>query len=105
MEKCLFCELGKFAVAENELAYMIWDKFPKTPGHALIIPKGHSRNFFDATAAEHAAMAELLLIAKQMIDEKHKPDGYNIQSNIEVVAGQEIFHTHLHLIPRYKKGN
>jgi len=59
-------------------------------------------NFFDATIEEKISILELLEICKKILDEKYKPDGFNIGVNVGKYAGQTIFHLHVHLIPRYK---
>lgn len=87
---------------ENELAYAIFDSFPVNEGHTLIIPKRHAETYFDLTKEEAAAMQELALEVKKMLDEKYHPDGYNIGLNCGEWAGQTVMHCHMHVIPRYK---
>jgi diadenosine tetraphosphate (Ap4A) HIT family hydrolase len=98
---CLFCDLAKTAVKENELVYFIYDKFPQTVGHSLIIPKRHTENAFGLTADEWTAVGEMINTAKAEIEKNNSPLGYNIVSNIGEIAGQTVMHTHFHLIPRY----
>lgn len=98
---CLFCDLAKNCVAENELCYMLYDKFPVAAGHSLIIPKRHMTTVFDMTAAEWAAAGTLINVAKTKIEKTHQPVGYNIKVNCGKAAGQEIMHAHIHLIPKY----
>jgi len=90
------------AIMENELAFVIHDKYPQTKGHVLVIPKRCSDNFFQTTGEERVAMSELLHKAKKYLDEKYSPTGYNILVNTGKDAGQVVFHTHMHLIPRYE---
>jgi len=99
--ECVFCTMDKFEL-ENELAYAIFDKYPVNKGHMLIIPKRHTANYFDLTIEERLAIDKLLFQGKQLLDETYSPDGYNIGINCGEVAGQTIFHVHVHLIPRYK---
>lgn len=100
---CIFCEIPKESViAENQYALAIYDKFPVNQGHALIIPKRHFANFFEATPEEIMAIYELLKVVKERIDSELKPDGYNLGVNIGADAGQTVMHLHVHLIPRYK---
>ena len=101
---CVFCNylISKDYIAENELAFAIYDNFPVNKGHVLIIPKRHFASFFDATQEEIQAFYSLTNKIKELLDEEFKPDGYNIGINIGVVAGQTIFHLHIHIIPRYK---
>lgn len=89
-------------VLENDLAFAIYDKYPVNKGHMLIIPKRHTANYFDLTMEERLAIDELLFQGKQLLDETYSPDGYNVGINCGEVAGQTIFHVHVHLIPRYK---
>ena len=56
---------------------------------------------FDLTDEEWIATFSLLKLVKEMIDIEHEPNGFNIGWNIGIVAGQEVFHAHLHVIPRY----
>lgn len=101
---CLFCQLKDNASSylyENEAFYCIPDKFPASPGHALIILKAHKESAFDLTPEEWQAAHEALKATKKKLDQTHKPDAYNIGINEGAAAGRTIHHVHLHLIPRY----
>lgn len=99
---CPFCTLPAVRiVAQNEYGLWIYDGFPISPGHSLIIPKRHIGSFFEASAAERFALQELLDLAKAAAEREHHPDGYNIGINDGAAAGQTVPHLHLHLIPRY----
>ena len=98
---CLFCDLAKNYVIENELCYMIYDKFPVAPGHCLIIPKRHIETVFEMNSDEWAAAGSLIGLAKKEIEKQFQPKGYNIKVNCGKAAGQEIMHAHIHLIPKY----
>lgn len=98
---CPFCNPENI-VLSNELAYAIFDLFPVNIGHLLIIPKRHVSDFFETTIEEREAINKLLEQGKILLEGEHKPDGYNIGINCGEVAGQTIFHVHVHLIPRYK---
>ncbi|MBO8173100.1 MAG: HIT family protein [Bacillaceae bacterium] len=100
---CPFCTLpDKQILIQNDLAIAFYDKYPVQHGHLLIIPKRHVETYFDATEQEIKAIHLLIREGKQIIDEKYKPDGYNIGVNVGKYGGQTIFHLHFHLIPRYK---
>ena len=102
---CIFCEFKNDkdrVVLENDLAYAIFDGFPVNQGHMLVIPKRHAETYFDLTKDEVASMQELALKAKEIIDKKYHPDGYNVGFNCGEYAGQTVFHCHMHIIPRYK---
>ena len=103
MKECKFCEFfkeKKFDL-ENELAFAFWDVNPVSKGHIIVMTKRHVRDFFETTREERCAIFELIYKAKNIIDEKYKPTGYNIGMNCGVSAGQTVMHIHVHLIPRY----
>ena len=99
---CPFCTLpaGR-VVQENGFAVLIMDGYPVSPGHSLIIPKRHVGSFFETTPPERAALLALLDKTKELVEETHKPAGYNIGINDGAAAGQTVPHLHIHLIPRY----
>lgn len=68
----------------------------------LFITKRHAKTFFDTTKEEKMAIFDLVEKAKEEIDQKYKPDGYNTYPNCGHYAGQTVMHVHLHLIPRYR---
>ena len=99
---CVFCTMDPDRVLfSNGLAFAIYDGFPVSPGHMLIIPIRHVPEFFGATDDEKQALLDLLDQGKRFLDEKFHPDGYNIGINIGEAAGQTVMHLHIHLIPRY----
>lgn len=101
MEKCIFCQREE-VILENDLAWVKYDKYPVSPGHLLIISKRHFADFFAATAEERQALGNLLDTAREYLEEKYQPDGYNIGINCGEYAGQSVMHLHIHLIPRYR---
>ena len=89
-------------VAENAAAYACYERNSLAPGHVIVVPRRHVADFFDMTAAEQAAVLELLNTARRLVQEKHAPDGYNVGVNVGSAAGQSRMHVHVHLIPRRK---
>ncbi|WP_210365796.1 HIT domain-containing protein [Bacillus sp. REN3] len=71
-------------------------------GSGLIIPKEHRENVFELTDQEWSDTRELLLQAKQLLDQTYSPNGYSVGWNTGETGGQHIFHAHLHVIPRFK---
>lgn len=99
---CAFCNLDKRIIRENnELAVAFEDKFPVTKRHMLVSPIRHVQSFFDLASGEYKACLNLLQDMKQAITETDPTvSGFNIGINDGTVAGQTIFHCHIHLIPR-----
>ena len=100
---CPFCTLpASRIVKENDLAVLVRDAYPVSPGHSLVIPKRHIGSWFEATKGERNAMLALIDEAKAMIDAEISPNSYNIGINDGPVAGQTVPHLHMHLIPRFQ---
>jgi len=102
LAECVFCTPGQDRVfLENELAFCLWDAFPVTPRHSLIVPRRHLPDYFALSPAELLACDELLRKARDLIRAADPSvEGFNIGANVGEVAGQTIFHCHLHIIPR-----
>ena len=66
---------------ESEHFFVIRDKYPVSPGHALIISKRDRRQFFDLNEEEKAEMTAVIVQTKQEIEKVYAPDGYNIGMN------------------------
>lgn len=100
--RCAFCAMaGELVVAHNSLAYAIRDTSPVTPLHTLILPHRHAASYFDLDANEKRAIDELLEEARaDILARDPTVAGFNIGINVGAVAGQTIFHCHVHLIPR-----
>jgi ATP adenylyltransferase len=100
--ECPFCAMPPERVRhENDLAYAVYDKNPVTALHALVIPKRHTPDYFDLEITEVLACLELLrTFARQIMNADGVVSGFNIGVNAGRIAGQSIFHCHIHLIPR-----
>jgi len=100
---CVFCKIHKEEyLIENEFAFAKLDKYPVTDGHTLIIPKRHFSEYFNITKVEQTAVSDLITIRRKQLIEDAGVKGFNIGVNSGQVAGQTIFHCHIHLIPRRK---
>jgi diadenosine tetraphosphate (Ap4A) HIT family hydrolase len=101
MADCIFCSLDRDVLAQNKLCYAIYDKFPVNPGHILIIPKRHINSLEEVTEDEFICIGHLIKLCKNVLEQNHPIDGYNIGININEAGGQSIPHLHVHMIPRY----
>jgi diadenosine tetraphosphate (Ap4A) HIT family hydrolase len=101
---CPLCSAaeGREILSANTYAIAIWDAFPVSPGHALIVSRRHVANLFELSAEEQAALWALLPAVKAAIDAHRAPAGYNVGVNVGTAAGQTIGHVHVHVIPRYE---
>ncbi len=106
-DDCIFCKLANHVfdtniIYEDDDFTVILDAGPATKGHALILPKEHYTNIYDIP---EPLLGKAAVVAKKVItglSEKLGCDGYNIVQNNGEIAGQTVFHFHIHLIPRYK---
>lgn len=99
---CRFCHMEHTGeIAANELAFAILDRHPVTQSHVLIIPRRHVLRYFDLSMDEVQACHELLIeVSTAILAQDPTVEGFNIGVNVGAVAGQSIFHCHIHLIPR-----
>lgn len=99
---CPFCEMPTASmIAETELAYAVRDAFPVAPLHTLVIPKRHVSGYFELGRPELNSCHRLLAQEKLSIEgHDGSVEGFNVGVNEGEVAGQTVFHCHLHLLPR-----
>lgn len=105
-DNCIFCKLANGdiptrTIYEDDTFRVFLDAAPATRGHALIVPKDHYANLYELP---DEVAAKAFVLAKKLathMTEKLGCDGFNLVQNNGEVAGQTVFHFHLHLIPRY----
>jgi prepilin-type processing-associated H-X9-DG protein len=78
----------------NRHVLALWDAYPVSPGHALIVPKRHIASWFEATADERRELIDTVERATEVIREERHPDGVNVGWNDGAAAGQTVFHLH-----------
>ena len=86
---------------EGQFFFLIFDRFPVSNGHILIISKEERVDYFSLSELERIELQSMIIEAKNIIETKFTPDGYNIGINCGTSAGQTVFHFHCHVIPRY----
>ena len=104
---CIFCkiangEIPSSTIYEDEDFRAFLDLGPAARGHALLVPKEHYANLYEL---EDGLCSRIFPLAKKLaihMKEILHCDGFNIMQNNGTVAGQTVFHFHLHLIPRYE---
>lgn len=110
MSDCIFCkivngEIPSAKVFENEHVVAFLDISQVTKGHTLVIPKIHKENVFELTPEIAANLFEVVPQIANALKQEFNPIGMNLVNNNGEQAGQSVFHFHLHLIPRYGKGD
>lgn len=107
-DDCIFCKLANGiiptnSIYEDEDFNVIMDAAPASKGHALILPKEHFDNLYEIDPEVLGKAAKLAQKVVKYEKDVLKCDGYNLLQNNGEVAGQTIFHFHMHLVPRYKE--
>ncbi len=102
MNDCIFCkiianELESKKVFEDEKVLVILDAYGKSKGHSLIIPKKHSENILQ----EDIDLVFYIKKTIEILKKDYQANDYKVLTNIGKKAGQEVFHTHVHVIPYY----
>ena len=103
---CIFCAIveGRApadAVFEDEETLAFMDINPANPGHTLVIPKRHVRDIYELDEETAAGVMKATVRVARAIKRALQPDGMNLVQSNERAAGQEIFHFHVHIIPRW----
>ncbi|RYL93041.1 HIT family protein [Sporolactobacillus sp. THM7-4] len=103
---CIFCkiikgEIPSAKVYEDEDVFAFLDLSQVTMGHTLIIPKVHQKDIFHLEPEIAAKLFKHVPVIARAIQEAFHPVGMNILNNNSELAGQSVFHYHIHLIPRY----
>lgn len=110
MEECIFCkiingEIPSAKLYEDEQVLAFLDITQTTPGHALIIPKKHVRNVLEMDQETASQLfAQVPKVARAIKNATNAP-AMNIINNNEELAGQSVFHAHIHLVPRYSQND
>lgn len=110
MSDCIFCkivsgEIPSYKVYEDENVLAFLDISQLTKGHTLLIPKKHNKNLFDLSVLTAQQLFSVVPKITNALKNQLNIEDLNLVCNSGEKAGQEVFHLHLHLIPRYGKGD
>lgn len=106
MEDCVFCRIAKgeipcYKVYEDDFALAFLDIHPRAKGHTVVIPKKHATTPFDLDAKDAQNLFSAVMAAQSRIEEKLRPEGYNVGWNQNEAGGQVVPHLHIHILPRW----
>ena len=107
MDDCLFCkiiagEIPSTKIYEDDDVFAFLDIAPVNPGHTLVIPKKHTPNLYEIDDAILCKVMNVVKTLSTTTKKALKADGINLEMNNDAVAGQMIFHAHIHIIPRFE---
>ena len=100
---CIFCNPHRKInlLTESATAYAMFDGYPLSKGHVLIVPKRHVSNYFELPSKEQSACWLMANKVQGILTTEFQPDGFNVGMNINKAAGQAMNHATIHIIPRY----
>lgn len=101
-QNCIFCkiiagDIPSEKVFEDDHFLAFKDIEPKAPIHFLVIPKKHSHRFDELAKEGAAELGELFVAVAKTAEANHLSD-YRVGVNVGAKAGQEVFHTHVHIL-------
>lgn len=107
MNDCIFCkivsgEIPSRKIGENSGAIAFLDIYPASKGHALVIPKGHYRDIFEIPESDSLEVMKLVREIALKYKEFADISNINIVSSNGRAAEQDIFHLHIHVVPRFE---
>jgi len=94
-------EIPSHKVYEDEKTVVIMDIMPRADGHALVLPKTPSRNLLDIAPADLAAVYATAQKVARAAMRAFGAEGVTLQQFNEPAGGQEVYHTHVHVLPRW----
>ncbi len=106
MAPCILCSIvsgdaDAFRIYEDERTLAVLDRAPATEGHALVIPKAHVEDIWGIEEQDAAAVMATACRVAKLLEASHQPLGLNLVQSNGRAAWQEVFHFHLHVVPRY----
>ena len=104
---CLFCgivagDVPAQIIDSDEETVAFMDINPATRGHALVIPRRHSRDLMEISDEDLAATSKAARRLAQRMEAVLEPDGFNVLNSCRPAAWQTVFHFHIHVVPRYE---
>lgn len=102
------CPLCEYALneaswlAESKEMFAIYDEYPVTENHVLIVTKAHIGDYLDLNYRQYVQLCNLMQsLTNMLIKKDHTINGFNVGANCGRAAGQTIIHCHFHIIPRH----
>jgi histidine triad (HIT) family protein len=103
---CTFCRISAgnipaFVVATDDRAIAFCDRTPATEGHTLVVPRAHTADIWSISAMDACAVIAMVKRVAHLIDERLAPDGLNVLQSNRATGWQDVFHFHVHVVPRW----
>ncbi|WP_344939961.1 HIT family protein [Sphaerisporangium flaviroseum] len=108
MSDCTFCKivagvLPSYRVLEDEHTLAFLNIRPAAPGHTLVVPRVHVRDVWEISKVSHGEVADMVHRVAALLKATLAPEGVNVKHNTGQAAGQDVFHYHVHVVPRWRE--
>lgn len=106
VDDCVFCKivagrLPSYRLLEDEHTMAFLDIAPASRGHTLVVPREHARDVWAISEATYGHVARMVHRTSALLRAALEPDGVNIVHSTGEAAGQDVFHLHTHVVPRW----
>ncbi|HEX8769288.1 MAG TPA: HIT family protein [Acidimicrobiales bacterium] len=103
---CIFCRIiaggaPAYVVGEDELTVAFLDRGQASEGHTLVVPRAHASDIWEISEGDATAVMATAKRVAHLLDERLAPDGLNLTQSNRPAGWQDVFHFHLHVIPRW----
>jgi len=103
---CIFCRIvagdaPAWRLYEDDVAVAFLDIGPATPGHSLVVPRRHAPDIWSLSEDEAASVMRAVHRLAARLRDRLRPRGMNVTQSNGAAAGQDVFHYHVHVVPRY----
>jgi histidine triad (HIT) family protein len=107
MTECVFCQIvahdaPAYIVAEDDRTVAFLDRGQATEGHTLVVPRSHAADLWDVSVEDAAAVMVMAKRVALRLDQQLAPDGLNLMQSNRPAGWQDVFHFHLHVVPRWE---
>lgn len=104
---CIFCRIvagdaPAFVVADDDRTVAFLDRSQATDGHTVVVPRSHAADIWSVSEADACAVMAMAKRVAHLLDERLAPDGLNITQSNRLVGWQDVFHFHVHVVPRWE---
>jgi len=106
MKDCVFCKIAagqspSYIVAQDTRTLAFLDRGPANKGHTLVIPRAHAQDIWHISDEDQAAVSAMTKHVAKLLDQRLSPDGLTVFQDNRNAGWQDVFHHHVHLIPRW----
>jgi len=105
-DDCVFCRIvagdgPAYVVAQDDATIAFLDRSQVTEGHTLVVPRRHSIDIWEIAEPDLLAVMAMTKRVASLLDDRLRPDGLNLMQSNRAAGWQDVFHFHVHVVPRW----